>query len=55
MTAKIGFMSATLYGFCDTLVGDAWMFVVMGLLGSFVFLLQASKGSYGFSGIGCEG
>lgn len=48
MTAKTGFMSATLYGFCDTLAGDAWMFVVMSLLGSFVFLLQASKGSYGF-------
>lgn len=48
MTNKTGFMSATLYGFTDTLSGDAWMFVVMSLLGSFVFLLQASKGSYGF-------
>lgn len=48
MTAKSGFMGATLYGFADTLAGDAWMFIVMSLLGSFVFLLQASKGAYGF-------
>lgn len=48
MSAKKGFMNATLDAFMQVVADNAWMFIVMGLLGSFVFLLQASKGSIGF-------
>ena len=48
MSDKSDFMSATIYAFAGTLSDESWMFIVMSLLGSFVFLLQASKGSFGF-------
>ncbi len=48
MSAKKGFMNATLEAFMQVVADNAWMFIVMGLLGSFVFLLQASNGSMGF-------
>lgn len=51
MTAKTEVFTATIYAMTDVLSGDAWMFMVMFMLGAFVFLLQASKGSLGFGRI----
>ena len=51
MTDKLGALTATIYAMSDVLANEAWMFMVMFMLGAFVFLLQASKGSLGFGRI----
>ncbi len=51
MLSKTAVITTTIYAMTDVLAGDAWMFMVMFLLGAFVFLLQASKGSLGFGRI----
>lgn len=49
MTDKTNFVSAIIGGFQDVIVGDVWLFLCFGLLGSFVFLLQKSRGTFGFA------
>ena len=51
MTSKAGVFSTTIYALTDVLSDEAWMFMVMFMLGSFVYLLQASKGAFGFGRI----
>lgn len=48
MTDKWGVLGATLDGFSTTAAENIWMVLVFGLLGGYTFLLQRSKGSYGF-------
>lgn len=49
MTDNLGFLSALISGLQDVLAGDIWLFLCFGVLGSFVFLLQKSQGTLGFS------
>lgn len=51
MVSKAQVLSTTVNALMDTLANEAWMFMVMFMLGAFVFLLQASKGSFGFGKI----
>lgn len=48
MTAKWGVLGATLDGFSQAGAENMWMILVFGLLGGYTFLLQRSKGAYGF-------
>ena len=49
MAYGTGFFTAFTEGLLKVISDDMWMFVTLGLLGSFVFLLQKSKGTYGFA------
>lgn len=44
-----GFFGPFVEGLLTTVADDAWMFVTLGLFGSLVFVLQKSKGTYGFA------
>jgi len=46
-----GFFGAFLRGLQDVVAGDIWMFITLGLFGSFVLLLQKSKGTFGFANL----
>lgn len=48
MTDKWGVLGATLDGFSQAGSENMWMILVFGLLGGYTFLLQRSKGAYGF-------
>lgn len=48
MTDKLGVLGATLDGFSKAGADNMWMILVFGLLGGYTFLLQQSKGAYGF-------
>lgn len=48
MTDRWNVLGATLDGFCITAADNIWMIMVFGLLGGYTFLLQRSKGSFGF-------
>lgn len=45
------FFSHFLDGLLMVIADDIWMFVTLGLFGSLVFLLQKSKGTFGFANI----
>ncbi len=51
MAYGAGFFDAFLSGLQDVVAGDIWMFITLGLFGSFVFLLQKSKGTFGFANL----
>ena len=51
MAYKTAFLTAFVNGLLGVIADDMWMFVTLGLFGSFVFLLQKSKGTYGFANI----
>ena len=44
-----GFFGPFVEGLQTTIADDIWMFVTLGLFGSLVFVLQKSKGTYGFA------
>ena len=46
-----GFFTPFMDGLLGVVSGDIWMFITLGLFGSFVYLLQKSKGTYGFANI----
>lgn len=48
MTNGWGVLGATLDGFSTTAAENIWMIMVFGLLGGYTFLLQRSKGAFGF-------
>jgi len=48
MSAKTGVLSALLDGLMTVVAENAWMWLTLGLFGSFVLLLEKSKGALGF-------
>lgn len=48
---KTGFFGPFIEGLQGVVADDIWMFITLGLFGSLVFLLQKSKGTYGFANL----
>lgn len=47
-TTKLGVVGETIGKLQETFANEAWIFMVMFMLGAFAYLLTASKGSYAF-------